>query len=296
MSLLMSMLYWLVWNWALWGCINFFGKVWPELKGLAYTIVKKGVYLHELFHYLMMKALCMKVSVADIRVENGAGSVAFKKTGFESPLKIVLVSLAPWVIGALTLDYLIVFFASIPATSLVALLLWNILKYWLILMVLLVLTPSFGDFRLIFQTIGERYLVFLKQATLMLVAFYGYVNNWGHIGALRDAIFAIDVPNLAAINYYLNPIAEYLCMLVLFGLLDLAIWLVKVGGKGLYGYYSKDRKYRLKPTEFLAYLGNDFIRSEIRPREPTYLTATDLAGQPEHDVSHQFQAEMQKNA
>ena len=88
-GLLGSMVYWLIWNWVLWGCINFFGKVWPEIKGVAYTIVKKGVYFHELFHYLMMKVLWMKVAIADIRVEGGSGSVSFRKTGAEDRKSVV---------------------------------------------------------------------------------------------------------------------------------------------------------------------------------------------------------------
>jgi glucan phosphoethanolaminetransferase (alkaline phosphatase superfamily) len=169
-----------------------------------------------------------------------------------------------------------------------------VLKWWIVAMLVLILPPSFGDIRLIFSTIAERFLVFCKHVILLFGSFYAYVNNYFHAVWLREWIFRISVPYLTIFEYYLRPLAEYIVILLLFAIFDGIIFIALYSVKKLYRYYSKDRKFQLKPTEYMAYLGNEFISSEF-DEKPHYMTPNDVAAQQDTNIKQAFLAEMERN-
>ncbi len=205
--------------------------VFKILVGLSYRFKRflrwfesKATLIHELMHYAMMRILCMRVPIRNLRVlKNGSGYVKIPASTKRPFVKMFLVAFAPLIGGTIFLLELgswwpkggMGFFGTT-------------LKFGVYLIVILAVSPSMGDYNAIWGSIVDYPRIFIRQLLFFFLAFGIYI-----------AIFQKISPYAEIFAY----LFEFLAIGVIFLKIELICWTSKKLYDGLVKRGKETKKF-----------------------------------------------------
>ena len=147
----------------------------PRIKGFLYWISRKGAFIHESLHFLMMRLLCIPVKLSDVHVDyKGNGSVRIPPGTRKTFLKFLLIGFAPLIGGTiLLLEIQSKYFGSLTG------LFGMIARILIILSIVISVSPSLTDLSQIWRAILSNSRIFVRQMLVLGAAFGIYIANHG---------------------------------------------------------------------------------------------------------------------
>ncbi len=199
----------------------------PAFKTLYEWARHMASKVHLNIQYLLLKCLAVDVSYNDLDVsKTGKGEIKFRDNIKLPFMKIILVSIIPLIVGTLGLMYIDDFWRRLEITQQFPEL--TILLRFLTRMILLLgISPTIRDIKMIFRSISENPLIFVKHVAFILLA---------------TIILLLEYQFFAEFKVYFLYLFEFIIILILFGLLDLGWWLLKVMVKVIFNYGSSGYK------------------------------------------------------
>jgi hypothetical protein len=169
-------------SWVIFGITKFLNQI-ALVKALNYKLEHYGTYIHEISHWISLKITFAKVSNTKLTVQGLSGSVEYQPKEDFGFVRTAIISLSPLLYGSIINIYIFRFLYYHQEIEYLS----KIGCYLIILAIVLAMSPSYQDYKNIWNSILNRPLVFIKQTIFILIEVIILFSNWSFFSSLfRD--------------------------------------------------------------------------------------------------------------